>query len=315
LGEFFVALDHELNREVVLKEMQKQDADDPDTRRRFLREAQLTGGLEHPGIMPVYGLGCYSDGRPFYAMRLVRGESLQKAIERYHEADSNPHRDPGERNLALRELLRRFVEVCCAVAYAHSRGVIHQDLKPANVMLGDYGETLIIEWGLAWLLGEPVAEQIPMGQVMGTPAYMSPEQAEERRDLMGPCRDVFSLGATLYTLLTGQPPYYGEDVLGQARLAAVVPARQRKRSVPAALEAVCARAMARRPEDRYPNVRTLSEDVQRWLADEAVQAYSEPLAARLWRWGRRNRSVVVAGVALLAGCVLGLSVGLRTAGM
>src|SRR5262249_51126355 len=155
--------------------------------------------LEHPGIVPVYGLGQYADGRPFYAMRFIHGDDLKEAIRRFHKAES-PTRDPGERRLALRQLLGRFVDACNAVAYAHSRGVLHRDLKPGNIMLGKYGETLVVDWGLAKPLGfrgalsvrgvsegpdestfQPssragVALTQP-GRAPGTPAYMSPEQA------------------------------------------------------------------------------------------------------------------------------------------
>ena len=148
LGEVFVAEDAELNREVALKEIQGAHADDPASRGRFLLEAEITGGLEHPGIVPVYGLGTYADGRPFYAMRFIRGDSLKEAIERFHKADP-PAGTRASRALALRQLLRRFVDVCNAVAYAHSRGVLHRDLKPGNIMLGKYGETLVVDWGLA----------------------------------------------------------------------------------------------------------------------------------------------------------------------
>src|SRR5262249_1293741 len=140
LGEVFVALDDELHREVALKEIQPRHADRAEGRARFVREAEITGQLEHPGIVPVYGMGAYPDGRPYYAMRLIRGESMQEAIARFHAADERP-RDVSERELALRGLLARFVAVCQAVAYAHSRGVVHRDLKPANVMLGEFGET------------------------------------------------------------------------------------------------------------------------------------------------------------------------------
>src|SRR5262249_35457536 len=138
LGEVFVARDAELKREVALKEIQERHADDPAARARFLLEAEVTGGLEHPGIVPVYGLGSYADGRPFYAMRLVRGDSLQDAIARFHRERDDL--SAGERALWLRQLLGRFVAVCQAVAYAHSRGVLHRDLKPHNVMLGTFGE-------------------------------------------------------------------------------------------------------------------------------------------------------------------------------
>jgi tetratricopeptide (TPR) repeat protein len=202
LGEVFVAHDEELHREVALKEIQEKHADQPDSRARFLLEAEITGGLEHPGIVPVYGLGSYADGRPFYAMRFVRGDSLKDAIEHFHRADG-PEREPGERALALRGLLRRFIDVCNAIAYAHARGVLHRDLKPGNAMLGRYGETLVVDWGLAKAVGrkegDPGSEEgtlrptaasdsapTQLGSALGTPAYMSPEQAAGRWDLLGP---------------------------------------------------------------------------------------------------------------------------------
>ena len=133
---------------MALKQILDRHADDPTSRARFLLEAEITGGLEHPGIVPVYGLGTYGDGRPYYAMRFIRGDSLKEAIERFH-ADAAPRRDPGRRSLELRKLLRRFIDVCNAIDYAHSRGVLHRDIKPGNIMLGQYGETLVVDWGLA----------------------------------------------------------------------------------------------------------------------------------------------------------------------
>ena len=163
LGKVSVALDEELRREVALKEIKEKHADDPASRGRFLQEAEITGGLEHPGIVPVYGLGVYADGRPFYAMRFIRGDSLKEAIEQFHKnsnADSAIERrktlGDNPRNLRLNfssldfhRLLRRFIDVCNAIAYAHSRGILHRDLKPGNIMLGKYGETLVVDWGLA----------------------------------------------------------------------------------------------------------------------------------------------------------------------
>src|SRR5262249_25584863 len=142
LGTVFVALDAELNREVALKEILPRHADDPESRRRFLLEAEITGGLEHPGIVPVYGLGIYEGGRPYYAMRFIRGDSLKEAIDRFH-GDETLKRDSSRRTLELRDLLRRFTDVCNATEYAHSRGVLHRDLKPSNVILGKHGETLV----------------------------------------------------------------------------------------------------------------------------------------------------------------------------
>jgi serine/threonine-protein kinase len=326
LGEVHVALDVELKREVALKEIQERFADDSDSRMRFVREAEITGQLEHPGVVPVYGLGCYSDGRLFYAMRFIRGEAMESAIKRFHQADEQPGRESGERSLELRELLGRFVAVCNTVAYAHSRGVIHRDLKPANVMLGEFGETIVVDWGLAKALDqahgtETVAERpVPsgsgsstatqMGQAVGTAGFMPPEQATGRLDELAPASDVFALGATLYAVLTGRAPYRGRDAKSQAQKAEVMPARQRKRSVPAALEAVCAKAMAASPEERYADARKLAEEVRRWLADEPLDAYHEPLADRLRRWGRRHRTLVGVSMALLLAGVLALGAGL-----
>jgi serine/threonine protein kinase len=201
----FVARDQELHREVALKQIQDRHADDASSRARFLLEAEVTGGLAHPGVVPVYGLGQYADGRPFYAMRFVKGDSLKDAIERYHKADAKGA-DAGERALEFRRLLGRFIDVCNAIAYAHSRGVLHRDLKPGNVMLGQYGETLVVDWGLAKPLGHREksisGEQTfqpssgsgyaatQMGSAVGTPAYMSPEQAAGRLDELGPTSDV-----------------------------------------------------------------------------------------------------------------------------
>jgi len=164
LGEVFLALDTELNRDVALKEIQDQFADNQRFRARFEFEAQITGGLEHPGIVPVYGLGHTADGRPFYAMRFIRGDSLKEAIRRFHEAEKAPGRDPSQSALELRELLSRFTDVCDAMAYAHSRGVLHRDLKPGNVMLGKYGETLVVDWGLAKSVDRPADD---LGHAMG----------------------------------------------------------------------------------------------------------------------------------------------------
>jgi tetratricopeptide (TPR) repeat protein/tRNA A-37 threonylcarbamoyl transferase component Bud32 len=326
LGEVYVALDGELHREVALKEIQERHADNPESRARFLLEAEVTGGLEHPGIVPVYGLGTYGDGRPFYAMRFIRGDSLKDAVERFHrERESLP---AGERVLRLRQMLGRFVDVCQAVAYAHSRGVLHRDLKPGNVMLGPYGETLVVDWGLAKVTGRPEREgtaaertlrppsvgglaQTAVGAAVGTPAYMSPEQAAGRLDRLGPASDVYSLGAMLYALLTGRAPFEGAsaaEVLERVRKGQLVPPRQVCREVPQALEAVCLKAMALRPEDRYPSAGALAEDVERFLADEPVTALREPLTARARRWARKHPGPVAGVAAAVLVGLMGLGI-------
>jgi tRNA A-37 threonylcarbamoyl transferase component Bud32 len=215
-GQVSVALEEDLHREVALKEIQEPYAHQAGTRARFLQEARITAGLEHPGIVPVYGFGSYPDGRPFYAMRFIRGESFDHSIRRYHEAVGD---GPSPSSLELRKLLVRFLQVCNAVAYAHSRGVLHRDLKPGNIMLGTHGETLVVDWGLAKVMSRPEGPVVPvatlalplssvlkptqLGSALGTPAYLSPEQAAGRVDELGPASDIYSLGATLYHLLTG----------------------------------------------------------------------------------------------------------------
>jgi serine/threonine-protein kinase len=333
LGYVFVALDQELHREVALKQILDQHADDPASRHRFLLEAEVTGGLEHPGIVPVYALGTYGDGRPFYAMRFIRGDSLKEGIDRFR-ADDGLKKDPGGRSLQLRKLLRRFTDVCNAIDYAHSRAVIHRDIKPANIILGKHGETLVVDWGLAKALGrtEPgldsgermliptsgsgSAETLP-GSALGTPAYMSPEQAEGDLEHLGPRSDIYSLGATLYYLITGRPPVEGElgEVLRAVQRGEFPPPRQHDSSIDRALEAICLKAMAHQPADRYATARALAEDVERWMADEPVSAWNEPWIRTLTRSLTRHRTgVTAAGAAVLvalAGCGAVLAVQTR----
>ncbi|MGI8978997.1 MAG: protein kinase domain-containing protein [Pirellulaceae bacterium] len=351
LGRVSVALDGELGREVALKEIKPERADDPDSRGRFTREAEITGGLEHPGIVPVYGLGAYPDGRPFYAMRFIRGKSLKEAIEKFHEnfTASGGRKPPDtsaprtahsstEENLELRKLLQRLIDVCEAMDYAHSRGVLHRDLKPGNIMLGKYGETLVVDWGLAKPLGKspaPTPEQqqtnttvglssLPeaalqpsssggseptmLGSALGTPAFMSPEQAQGRLDLLSPASDVFSLGAILYQILTGQPPYTAaskDEVLRKAQMGEFPTPRTLRGGIPAPLEAVCLKALAPTSASRYPTCRAFAQDLERFLADEPVSARHELLSEWFARLSRRHRTVFIASTGALMLLTLG----------
>jgi len=328
LGKVSVALDEELNREVALKEIKYRHAKNQTSRERFLLEAEVTGNLEHPGIVPVYGLGHYGDGRPFYAMRFVRGDSLDEAIQRFHQGAKGERRgtqrvsgDEGQRSVAFRELLGRFIDVCNAIAYAHSRGVLHRDLKPGNILLGEYGETLVVDWGLAKVadkpdeLGPASLESLPkvqsrvaaaatqMGMLIGTPAFMSPEQAHGRLDLLGPASDVYSLGATLYCVLTGASPFSDssvEVVLEHVRRGEFQRPRDVNPSIPRPLEAICLMAMALKTDDRYATPTALAGDLEHWLADEPVSAYREGIRERAGRWVRRHRAAALATAAALA---------------
>jgi eukaryotic-like serine/threonine-protein kinase len=325
LGQVFRADDTELNREVALKEIQPRRADDPGSRARFVREAEITGALEHPGIIPVYGLGAYPDGKPYYAMRFIRGESLKAAIDRYHA---------GPTSLELRRLIRRLIDVCNAVGYAHSRGVVHRDLKPENVMLGPFGETLVVDWGLAKAgidrpAGDPNTDATTdptihppsggklistlEGFALGTPGYMSPEQANGLHATVGPASDVFGLGAILYCLLTAHKPFEGttvEDEITQTKKGLYSPPRTVNAATPPALDAVCRKALAHEPAERYPSALALAIDLERWLADEPVAVYRDPLPVRAARWGRRHRTAVAGVAVLLVTAVVASGIGM-----
>jgi len=323
LGRVSIALDEELHREIALKEILPAQADNEENRTRFVREAEITGALEHPGVVPVYSLGQFADGRPFYAMRFIRGMNLQIATNDYHHNRGDKALKP----LLFRQLLGRFVDVCYAMEYAHSRSIIHRDLKPDNIMLGDYGETLVVDWGLAKSLGDgfatdvstvppvhptklPDSTETQVGRVVGTPSYMSPEQAAGRLDALGPCSDIYSLGATLYHLLTGKPPFSGseEEVLGNVILGRFDRPRAVNPEVPRAMEAICLKAMARLPDHRYSTGRELAEDIERFLADERVQSYAEPFPVKAWRWVRNHRPLVISTAAALTVAVTALSI-------
>jgi eukaryotic-like serine/threonine-protein kinase len=286
MGTVYLADDAELNRQVAIKVLSTPELTE-DLRRRMIREAQIIARLEHPGIVPVHDVGVLPDGRVFYAMKFVRGVRLDE-----YAASNN----------SIRERLRKFQAVCDAVAFAHAHGVIHRDLKPQNIMIGSFGEVLVLDWGVAKIMRAVTSEEadtlmLPArntgkiddtshGTVIGTRQYMSPEQSRGAVDQLDERSDIYSLGAVFYFLLTDRAP-------GEERPRAVNP----KVSKPA--EAVCLKAMARERAERYASASELSADVGRLLDSEPVSAYRENVFEKASRWIGKNRFLVLLVLAYL----------------
>jgi serine/threonine protein kinase len=302
MGVVFTAEDENLQRRVALKVLDVPGTDG-DLANRLIREARVLAALEHPGIVPVHDVGTLADGRVFYTMKFVEGKRLDKYIE---SVASVPDR------------LRLFLRICDAVAFAHARGVLHRDLKPANIMVGPFGEVLVMDWGLAKILrgqtsdgarqADPEAtvfekpKQAPTagdateisvvtghGTIMGTPGYMSPEQARGDVDLLDARSDIFSLGALLRFLLTGHP---------EAGFHSSGPRLDKS------LASICAKSTAAPPAERYPNVQELALDVSRYLDGLAVGAHRESVFERTARFYRRYRFFILLIAAYLAMRVL-----------
>ena len=271
-------------------------------------------------------MGQYADGRPYYAMRFINGDSLQDSINALHR---NSPGTLGEKNMQLRGLLGRLIDVCDAIEYAHSRGVLHRDIKPSNIMLGKHGETLVVDWGLArfaktedsettdsenqgsqsaGVLAEPAPTL--MGSAVGTPAYMPPEQAEGRLSDIGPQSDVYSLGATLYHILTGRPPFSEQDVpslLRKVQKGHYPKPRSIVGEIPLPLEAICTHAMSSDAKNRYSTPRELANDLEKFLADEPVSVCPEPWPSRASRWVRKHRALASTAAGILVVTTVGLA--------
>jgi eukaryotic-like serine/threonine-protein kinase len=303
MGVVFTAEDENLHRRIALKVLDVP-ATDGDLANRLIREARVLAALEHPGIVPVHDVGTLADGRVFYTMKFVEGKRLDKYID---SVASIPDR------------LRIFLRICDAVAFAHARGVLHRDLKPANIMVGPFGEVLVMDWGLAKILGKNIsptacqgdpdvtifekpkpqsasasdATEISVvtghGTVMGTPGYMSPEQARGDVGHLDARSDIFSLGALLRFLLTGDP---------EQTFPSSGPRLDKS------LAAICVKATAVSPAERYPNVQEMALDVSRYLDGLAVGAHRESLFERAGRFYRRYRFFILLIAAYLAMRVL-----------
>jgi serine/threonine-protein kinase len=326
IGRVWQAHDQRLNRQVALKEIRPDREASATATKRFAKEAQITSQLEHPNIVPVYELsGGPESSRSFYTMRFVRGDTFRDAIDAYHR-----HRREGKATeLELRELLSSFIAICNAIGYAHSRGVLHRDLKPSNVMVGSFGEVVVLDWGLAKMIDQPdddeenLLESGPIsvtddvgidatmqGAVLGTLPYMAPEQAAGRIDKIDSRTDIYGLGAILFAILTGDHPHRGtstREVRSQILNEPTPRVREENSKIHPVLDAICAKAMAKKRSERYAKARDLAEDVRRWLADEPIDCYAEPMTMRVGRWLRRHRTWAQAIAAALL-VVTGVSV-------
>ncbi len=340
MGTILRVWDGDLRRNLAMKVMHGRGAGssspggaseassvDPERLGRFLEEAQITGQLDHPGVVPVHDLGIDSKGRCYFTMRFVRGRELKDVLDLARE---------GKEGWTRTKVLGVILKVCEAMAYAHSKGVVHRDLKPANVMVGRFGETYVMDWGLARVLGRrdshdlrlkprpedasalslvrtvrrdetdqnPESPLVTMdGDVIGTPSYMAPEQARGKLEEVGPRSDVYSLGAILYYMHTGQAPYVkpGERVSPHTVLARVLdgpptPVEKLAPHEPVELVAICAKAMRRDPEQRYGSMLEVADDIQAFLENRVVRAYERGSLAEFKKWVVRNKGMA-AGVA------------------
>jgi tetratricopeptide (TPR) repeat protein len=326
MGEIWLAEDPDIGRSVALKRMLgKRD----DAKARFVVEAQITGQLEHPGIVPVHELGTMPDGQPYYVMKFVHGRTLKKVIQAYHESLAKGGADVEVEELRL---MQHFISLCQTVAYAHSKGVLHRDLKPENVMLGPFGETLLLDWGIAKVLGRPEAAPTDAtyvelkgdgidtgtqaGAIMGSPSYMAPEVAAGLNDQVDQVSDVYLLGATLYEILTGSVPRKADtmlELIRQAQHAPPVPPRRVNPRAPRALEAICLKAMSSAKADRYQSALEVADEVQRYLAGEPVLALPEGPWERAKRWAKKHKTAIAraAVAALFAAVIVGAAVAIR----
>ncbi|MDG1892349.1 MAG: protein kinase [Verrucomicrobiota bacterium] len=327
LGRVYVARDGRLNREVAAKFMQKRHLNNKERRRQFWVEAEITSRLYHPGIVPVHGMGETAEGCPFYVMQFARGETFQQCIHRFYEEGDQWTKQ--RRNLEFRNQLAHFVTVCNTIAYAHNRGIIHRDLKPENIIIGHYGETMVVDWGLAIPIARDASARasgektlFPTGHEnkpptqsdigAGTPAYMSPEQASGQTPITL-SSDIYSLGSILYKILCGSSPVDGvEGNLTDIRKHVIegqwAHPRNLRADCPRPLEAVCMKAMHQKPSRRYSSALELANEVERYLADEKVQAYKEsaletPL--RFFRQHRRMARLTIVSVSLLLAVLVG----------
>src|SRR5215813_11926658 len=285
MGVIYRARQQHSRRIVALKRMGSYHADSPETLERFRREAEAAASLDHPNILPIYEVGQGEDGLPFFSMKYAAGGSLQRAGHALRDEPS--------------ECVRLMAKVARAVQYAHEHGVLHRDLKPGNVLLDGHGAPYVTDFGLAkWL--DSRSDLTRTLTIFGTPGYIAPEQAKAPSAELTPAADIYSLGAILFDLFTGRPPFLGEHALAVIQQDSENPAPKLRSLVPTLdrdLETICARCLEREPKARYRSAGALAEDLERWLDGRPIIARPISPPAQLWRWSRRNP--IVAGMAAL----------------
>lgn len=287
MGVIYRARQRHSRRIVALKRVLSYHAESRETLARFRREAEAASSLDHPNILPIYEVGEMENGIPYFSMKYAPGGSLQEIGPALRD-------DP-------RQIVRLLAKVTRAVEYAHNKGILHRDLKPGNILLDGHGEPLVTDFGLAkWL--DTSTDLTRTLTIFGTPGYIAPEQARSSRTQLTPAADVYSLGAILFDLLTGRPPFLGEHALAVIQQAAEKPAPKLRSLAPALdrdLETICAKCLEREPQARYQSAGTLADDLERWLKGRPIIARPVPPAARTWRWAKRNPKLAAATIAAL----------------
>ena len=319
MGRVFVAKDRDLNRKVAFKQISADYISDERIRTRFLNEAQITAQLDHPNIIPVYSLEVNQDGKLGYAMKLVEGRTLRQfMLEARASWENGQPLDPSQRR---GEVIEIVLKVCDAIGYAHSRNVVHRDLKPDNIMVGAFGEVYVMDWGLARVMGAPeLGGKVSgehggltrVGDAVGTPAYMSPEQAQGKNDRLDGGSDQYALGLILQELLTLQSSVLGKTVRDVMKAAASgereVPRHRYSAPLPPEILAIVAKACAFRVEDRYATLKAMADDLRNALQGRPVSAYRVPF----WRLVLVRRSHpwfwVIAGLIFVGASLVGLFV-------
>ena len=295
VGKIYIAKDRTLRRKVAIKEIKGRQARKTQARQRFLREAQITAQLDHPNIIPIYSFDIAEDNAVSYAMKLVRGATLSALIETARERQ---RADPTAEVDALKERLELFVKICDAMSYAHSKNIIHRDLKPDNIMVGRFGEVYIMDWGIARTAANTGSASETTVRVVGTPYYMSPEQAKGITYALTPLSDLYTLGLILFELCTLQRAMAGEKCLDV--FSAVLNGKTKdfihispSRPLPKDLEAIFDRATKVNPEERYKDVSELAEDVRRFQRGDECAARPDNTFRKVLRWIARHRQLAL----------------------